>query len=58
VTEGLSDTEKLTALLDEQSISEAHKTEIRRIIEGIEKTKAAVPEQPEEPPAEGEEAGA
>jgi tetratricopeptide (TPR) repeat protein len=40
VTEGFSDTEKLTALLDEAGISAAHKDEIRRVIEGIEKAKA------------------
>jgi tetratricopeptide (TPR) repeat protein len=56
VTEGLADTEKLTKLLDEPGISEAHKTEIRKIIEGIEKAKAAQ-EKLEEPPAEGEEEG-
>ncbi|MDR0598058.1 MAG: tetratricopeptide repeat protein [Treponema sp.] len=55
VTEGLTDTEKLTALLEEPGICAEHKDEIRRIIEGIEKAKAAVPETTEEPPAEGEE---
>ena len=55
VTEGLTDTERLTALLDEPGISAEHKDEIRKIIEGIEKAKAAAPETTEEPPAEGEE---
>jgi tetratricopeptide (TPR) repeat protein len=54
VTEGLTDTEKLTALLDDPGISAEHKTGIRRIIEGIEKAKAAAVEE-SEPPAEGEE---
>ena len=57
VTEGLADTEKLTALLDDPGISADHKAGIRRIIEDIEKAKAeaAVAEE-SEPPAEGEEA--
>jgi hypothetical protein len=55
VTEGLADTEKLTRLLEEPGISAEHKAGIRGIIEGIEKAKAAVPAQPEEPPVEGEE---
>jgi tetratricopeptide (TPR) repeat protein len=55
VTEGLTDTEKLTALLDEPGISADHKAEIRRIIENVEKAKAAAQEPPE-PPEEGEEA--
>ncbi|MDR3122467.1 MAG: tetratricopeptide repeat protein [Treponema sp.] len=55
VTEGLTDTEKLTALLNEPGVSANHKDEIRSIIEGIEKAKAAAPEE-SEPPAEGEEA--
>jgi Tfp pilus assembly protein PilF len=54
VTEGLTDTERLTALLDEPDISAEHKDAIRGIIEGIEKAKAAVPEQPAETPPEGE----
>jgi tetratricopeptide (TPR) repeat protein len=54
VTEGLTDTEKLTALLDEPGISADHKAGIRKIIEDVEKAKAAVQEPPE-PPAEGEE---
>lgn len=53
-TEGLTDTERLTKLLDEQGISAEHKTEIRKIIENIEKAKAAVPE-PSEAPTEGGE---
>jgi tetratricopeptide (TPR) repeat protein len=56
VTEGLTDTEKLTSLLDEPGISEAYKTEIRKIIEGIETAQAAAAATEEsEPPAEGEE---
>jgi tetratricopeptide (TPR) repeat protein len=60
VTEGLADTEKLTKLLDEPGISAAHKAEINRIIEGIEKAKAAAPEESEttEEPAEDEESAA
>jgi tetratricopeptide (TPR) repeat protein len=58
VTEGLADTEKLTALLDEPGISAEHKDEIRRIIDGIEKAKTAIPEETEEPPPEGEEGAA
>jgi tetratricopeptide (TPR) repeat protein len=54
VTEGLTDTEKLTALLEDPGISEGHKTEIRKIIEDIEKAQAAAQESSEEP-AEGEE---
>jgi tetratricopeptide (TPR) repeat protein len=54
VTEGLTDTERLTALLDEPGISADHKAGIRKIIDDVEKAKAAVPE-PSEPPAEDEE---
>jgi tetratricopeptide (TPR) repeat protein len=54
VTEGLADTAKLTALLDEPGISEAHKSEIRRIIEGIEKAAQAAAQETTESPAEGE----
>jgi tetratricopeptide (TPR) repeat protein len=54
VTEGLTDTARLTALLDEPGISAEHKTEIRRIIEGIEKANAAALEETEAP-AEGED---
>jgi hypothetical protein len=57
VSEGLTDTEKLTPLLDEPGISADHKTEIRRIIENVEKAKTAVPES-DETPAEGEEGDA
>ncbi|WP_010256665.1 tetratricopeptide repeat protein [Treponema primitia] len=39
VTEGFTDTEKLTTLLDETGISAAHKDEIRRVIDGINKAK-------------------
>jgi tetratricopeptide (TPR) repeat protein len=53
VTEGLTDTEKLTALLDEPGISADHKAGIRKIIDDIEKAKAAAQEPP---PAEDEEA--
>jgi tetratricopeptide (TPR) repeat protein len=58
-TEGLMETEKLTALLDEPGISEAHKTEMRRIIEGIEKAQAAAAAAAEEsePIPEDEESG-
>jgi tetratricopeptide (TPR) repeat protein len=55
VTEGLTDTEKLTLFLDEPGISADHKAGIRKIIDDIEKAKAAVPEPPETP-EEGEEA--
>jgi tetratricopeptide (TPR) repeat protein len=60
VTEGLTDTEKLTKLLDEPGISAEHKAEIGKIIEGIEKAKAAAPAESETPeaPAEGEESAA
>jgi Tfp pilus assembly protein PilF len=58
VSEGLSDTAKLTALLDDPAISEAHKAEIRRIIEGIEKAQAAAPEPPEEPVGGDDSTGA
>jgi Tfp pilus assembly protein PilF len=54
-TEGLADTEKLTALLDEPGISADHKAGIRKIIDDIEKAKAAVQEPPGTP-EEGEEA--
>jgi tetratricopeptide (TPR) repeat protein len=58
VTEGFTDTEKLTALLDESGISTAHKDDIRRIIEGIEKAKiekeAALKEAEEKAAAEAE----
>jgi tetratricopeptide (TPR) repeat protein len=57
VTEGLTDTARLTALLDEPGISAEHKADVRRIIEGIEKAKAEAPEETEAP-AEGEEGGA
>jgi tetratricopeptide (TPR) repeat protein len=61
VTEGFADTEKLTALLDEPGISAAHKDEIRRIIEGIEKAKiekeAALKEAEEKAAAETESEG-
>jgi tetratricopeptide (TPR) repeat protein len=61
VTEGFSDTEKLTTLLDEDGISAAHKDEIRRIIEGIEKAKiekeAALKEAEEKAAAEIEAQG-
>jgi hypothetical protein len=53
VAEGLTDTEKLTGLLDEPGISADHKAGIRKIIDDIEKAKAAVPEPP---PEEEEEA--
>ncbi|MDR1247664.1 MAG: tetratricopeptide repeat protein [Treponema sp.] len=54
VTEGLTDTEKLTALLDESGISADHKDGIRKIIEDIEKAKTAteVPESDETPAEE------
>ncbi|GHV75040.1 hypothetical protein AGMMS49940_23420 [Spirochaetia bacterium] len=59
VTEGFSDTEKLTALLDEAGISAAHKDEIRRIIEGVEKAAAgkASAEKKAEPDTAGGETG-
>jgi Tfp pilus assembly protein PilF len=46
VTEGLMDTERLTALLDEPGISADHKAGIRKIIDDVEKAKAAAPEPP------------
>jgi tetratricopeptide (TPR) repeat protein len=49
VSEGFADPDRLRALLDEEKISEAHKTEIRRIIDEAEKPK------PEEPPDSAEE---
>jgi tetratricopeptide (TPR) repeat protein len=60
--EGLTDTERLTALLDEPGISAEHKAEVRRIIEGIEKANAAALEEAAalkeaEASAGGEEAG-
>ncbi|MDR2739883.1 MAG: tetratricopeptide repeat protein [Treponema sp.] len=61
VTEGFTGTEKLTTLLDEPGISAAHKDEIRRIIEGIEKAEiekeAALKETEEKAAAETENDG-
>ena len=52
VTEGLTDTEKLTGLLDEEGISAGHKDAIRRIIEDIEKAQAAAEATEETEPLE------
>jgi tetratricopeptide (TPR) repeat protein len=46
VSEGFADMDRLNALLDEVKISDAHKTEIRRVIDEAGKPK------PEEPPPE------
>ena len=60
VTEGFADTEKLTALLDEEAITAAHKDGIRKIIEGLEKVVAekAAAEKEAAEKAEAEKAAA
>jgi Tfp pilus assembly protein PilF len=55
VTEGFSDTEKLTALLEEPGISDANKDDIRRVIEGIEKAAVKKTEPETLPETESEE---